>query len=163
MPSRVFGGWRITGINAWQTGFPINFQDSGSRSLTCSLNYSFYACPDRPDLVTRPTALDPKTTTTHNYFAAADFTRNALGTEGTTPRGFFHGPGFWNIDFSLQKDTKVTEGTTFQLRVEAFNLLNHTNFANPTGSITSGNFGRVTAIRNFTNSRLVQLGAKFIF
>jgi hypothetical protein len=40
-------------------------------------------------------------------------------------------------------------------------LSNHINFANPVGDVASGNFGRVTAIRG--NSRLLQLGAKFMF
>lgn len=165
MPSRLFGGWRLTGINTVQTGFPIKFQDSNNNSLTCSTSFSFYSCPDRPDLVTFPTALDAHTATFNNktnyYFNPASFKDNALGTQGTMCRGCFHGPGFWNVDFSLQKDTHITEGTNIQLRVEMFNLLNHTNFANPTADFASSNFGRITAITG--NSRLVQLGAKFIF
>jgi hypothetical protein len=78
-------------------------------------------------------------------------------------RGFLHGPGYWNTDFSLQKDTKITEGKTLQMRFEAYNLFNHTNFANPSGSVSSGNFGRILGLRAFTNSRQIQLGAKFIF
>jgi hypothetical protein len=180
IPSRVFGGWRFTALNAFQTGIPIQFQDSENRSLTCSTAVSFYSCPDRPDLIGPVTSgLDPRNSnfttagvsctfnTTGcgaNYFFLPNaFGKNALGTEGTTPRSFLHGPSFWNIDASIQKDTKITERTSIQLRAEAFNLLNHTNFANPTGSLTSANFGRITTIRNFTNSRLVQLGAKFIF
>ncbi|MBZ5568748.1 MAG: carboxypeptidase-like regulatory domain-containing protein [Acidobacteriia bacterium] len=167
MPSRVMGGWRLTGIYAWQTGQPIIFQDNSDNSLTCAGNYTFYACPDRPDVVFKPKALDPHTavfgTLNHYFFDPGAFEPNALGTLGTTRRGFLHGPSYANIDFALQKDTKVTEGTTIQLRLEAFNLFNHTNFANPTGNSSSANFGRVTSIRTNTNSRLVQLGAKFIF
>jgi len=179
IPSRIFGGWKFTGANAYQTGFPIQFQDTQNRSLTCSFVFSFYSCPDRPDLVAPVTFTDPKNTflTTKGvactpgttgcranyFFNPSSFAPNAFGTQGTAPRGAIHGPKFWNIDASLQKDTKITEGTSLQLRVEAFNLLNHTNFANPSGSVTSSNFGRITAIRSFTNSRLVQLGAKFIF
>jgi hypothetical protein len=160
---RVLGGWRLTGINAIQSGSPILFQDSNELSLTCSLAYTFYACPDRPDLVTMPKALDPRASTKHYYFAPASFADNALGTMGNVGRGFMNGPGYWNTDFSVQKDTKITERTRIQLRLETFNLFNHTNFRNPTSDFASGNFGRVTNIRANTNSRLVQLGAKFIF
>jgi hypothetical protein len=167
IPSRLVEGWRLTGINAIQSGFPINFQDVSANSLTCSWFWSFYACPDRPDIVSRPTALDPRTavfgTKNHYWFDPASFQPAAVGTLGTTPRGYFRGPGYWNADFSVQKDTKITEGTQVQLRLEAFNLFNHTNFANPSGSVTSGNFGRTLGIRANTNSRLVQLGVKFIF
>ena len=82
---------------------------------------------------------------------------------GNVGRGFMNGPGYWNADFSVQKATKITEGTRVQVRLETFNLFNHTNFANPTSDVASGTFGRVTGIRRFQNSRLVQLGAKFIF
>lgn len=167
IPSRLVDGWRLTGINALQTGFPVNLQDSGSRSLTCALNYTFYACPDRPDLVSVPTTLDPRTavfgTKNHYWFDPKSFTRNAFGTLGNVGRGFLRGPGFWNADFSVQKDTRITEGKTIQLRLEGYNVFNHTNFANPTGSISSGNFGRISAVKRFANPRIVQLGAKFIF
>jgi len=166
-PDRIFGGWRISGINTLQTGFPVNLQDSNNRSLACDIFQSFYGCPDRPDFVSVPTILNPKTsiigTKAHYWFNPSAFAQNAIGTEGNVGRGFLRGPGLWNTDFSLQKDTRITEGKTLQLRFEAYNLFNHTNFANPVGDIASGNFGRISAIRNFTNSRLIQLGAKFLF
>jgi hypothetical protein len=169
MPSRVFGGWRLTGINILQTGQPIILQDSNQLSLTC-VNHVYYSCPDRPDLVKMPVGLNPRTSSfggaSHYFFDPASFTDNAVGTLGNVGRNFFHGPGFWNTDFSVQKDTNITEKTTFQMRLEAFNLFNHTNFANPVGDVGVGTgpgttFGQVQGIRG--NSRLVQLGAKFIF
>ena len=172
-PGRIFEGWRVTGINAIQTGFPINFQDTGSRSLTCALNFTYYGCPDRPEVLAAPIILNPKTSSfgtcpgstckTHYYFDPSTFGRETLGTLSNMGRGFLHGPGYWNTDFSLQKDTKITEGKTLQLRFEAYNVFNHTNFANPTASVSSVNFGRISAIRNFTNSRQIQLAAKFLF
>ena len=167
VPGRLVEGWRLSGINAIQTGFPINFQDSSYRSLTCTGAVSFYGCPDRPDIVSTPHALDPRSASfndkNHYWFDPSTMTHNAFGTLGTVPRGYFRGPGYWNADFSIQKDTPITEGKVIQLRLEAFNLFNHTNFANPSGNVNSVNFGRITAIRAQTNSRLVQLGAKFIF
>jgi len=165
--SRAFGGWTFTGDNVFQSGFPINFYDSNMQSLDCSWFYSFYGCSDRPDIVSRPHALDPRTATFNgkkNYwFDPASFTDNALGTEGNTPRGYFTGPGYWNADASLAKDTKLTESSSLKLRIDFFNIFNHTNFANPSGNVASSRFGRIIAIRNFTNSRLIQLGADFRF
>jgi hypothetical protein len=167
VPGRLVEGWRINGINALQTGFPISFQDTGSRSLTCALNLSFYACPDRPEIVSAATILNPKTSIiggkNHYYFNPAAFGRETPGTLGNVPRGYLDGPGYWNTDFSLQKDTTITESTKLQLRFEAYNVFNHTNFAAPTASVSSGNFGRILGIRAFTNSRQIQLGAKFLF
>jgi len=41
------------------------------------------------------------------------------------------------MDFSLQKDTRFTENKALQLRIEFYNIFNHTNFANPVGDIGS--------------------------
>lgn len=161
--SRVVKGWQVSGISSWQSGFPIHFQDSNTLSLTCSGNYSYYGCPDRPDLVSAPTIMDPHATAKHFYFNPSAFTDNAVGTLGTVGRGYLTGPTYSNVDFSLQKNTTITEGKTIQLRGEFYNLFNHTNFANPTADVASGRFGQVRGIRNFSNSRLIQLGAKFVF
>src|SRR5581483_10661855 len=135
LPDRIFGGWRISGINSLQTGIPVFFQDARNRSLTCSFFFSYYGCPDRPDVVTVPTPTDPHSQTfgtkTTYFFNPADFTNNALGTEGDARRGILHGPSFWDLDFSLAKDTKITERTTITLSADAFNLFNHTNFGQP--------------------------------
>jgi hypothetical protein len=167
LPSRVFDGWRVTGINAVQTGFPILLQDSNNFSLTCDLFLSFYGCPDRPDLVSTPTILNPKTSmiggNDHYWFNPSAFTDNAVGTLGDVGRGYLRGPGYWNTDVSLQKDTTITERTRLQLRFEAYNVFNHTNFANPDGNVADGTFGRISSIRAFTNSREFQLAAKFFF
>jgi len=175
-PSRVFDGWRLTAINTLQSGFPLNFESTNVPSLTCSWALSFYGCPDRPQVVFTPKALNPRSSTffyrglqRKNYwFDPHAMTDAPLGQLGDVPRGYFVGPGYTNLDFSIQKDTHITERTTLQLRLEAFNAFNHTNFANPNtnnggSNVDSRNFGRITSIRNFTNSRLVQLGAKFIF
>ena len=170
-------GWVFTGINILQSGNPILFQDSDLLSLSCSPNYSFYACSDRPDIVSRPTKLDPRlpglspTLKGHYWFNPASFTDNALGTQGNTPRGYFNGPGLWNTDFTVRKDFRVTESSRFQTEIDFFNIFNHTNFGNPgapgTGTegndVGAGTFGQIQAIRTGTNSRLIQLGGKFIF
>jgi hypothetical protein len=165
--SRLLGGWSFTGDNAFQSGFPIKFYDSNMLSLNCSWFWSFYGCSDRPDIVSRPAKLNPRTATfggNPNYwFDPSSFTDNALGTEGNTPRGYFTGPGFWNADASLSKDTKITEGSSLQLHIDFFNVFNHTNFANPSGNVASSRFGRITSVRSFTDSRLIQLGARFSF
>jgi hypothetical protein len=46
-----------------------------------------------------------------------------------------YGPGFWNVDFSITKNTKLTERLNLQLRAEFFNIFNHPQFALPGGVI----------------------------
>jgi len=155
--SRALGGWMFGGDNVFQSGFPINFQDTNLQSLDCNFNFSFYGCSDRPDVVSAPKALDPRSTSFNghpNYwFNPSSFTDNALGTEGNTPRGYFRGPGFWNADATLAKDTKLTESSSFRMRIDFFNAFNHTNFANPSGNRGSSRFGRITGIRSFTKKK----------
>jgi len=172
---RVLGGWRLTGSTVRQTGFPINLEDTNELSLVCSITYTFYACPDRPDIVSAPHLLDPRKSPDHLWFDPTTFSDNQVGTLGTVPRGFLYGPGYWGANASIQKDTKITERTAIQLRLEAYNVFNHANFGNPndaagTSDVASPTFGRITALRPFVNngpspegSRLVQLAAKFIF
>jgi hypothetical protein len=167
---RVLGGWRVTGQTVVQTGFPINLQDSNELSLVCSTTYSFYACPDRPDIVSAPRLLDPRASANHQWFDPTTFTDNAVGTLGNVSRGFLRGPGYWGTNFSIQKDTRITERMNIQLRLEAYNVFNHANFANPDGDVASATFGQILSLRPFVNngpspegSRLIQLAAKFIF
>ena len=67
-------------------------------------------------------------------------------SDGRWQRGFVHsrhlafrivgsqrlrGPGYHNVDFSIFKDTDITEKLRLQLRAEVFNIFNHPNFSNP--------------------------------
>jgi hypothetical protein len=86
-----------------------------------------------------------------------------LGNEG---RGNFHGPGINNTDLTLFKNIKFTETRFLQLRLEAFNVFNHTQFLF-SNSITAwedynapGTFGRVTTAHA---GRVIQLGVKIYF
>ncbi|OLC91891.1 MAG: hypothetical protein AUH86_19960 [Acidobacteria bacterium 13_1_40CM_4_58_4] len=61
----------------------------------------------------------------------AAFVDPAPGTFGTSPRNGYYGPGYGAVDFSVVKNTKITERISTQLRIEMFNLFNRTNLAPP--------------------------------
>ena len=89
-----------------------------------------------------------------------------LGNEG---RNNFHGPGINNTDLSLSKVVRLSESKQVELRMEAFNVFNHTNFAF-SQNITAwedfnapSTFGRVTTYNPNAQGRVVQLGAKIYF
>jgi hypothetical protein len=63
----------------------------------------------------------------------------APGTFGTMGRNIFRDPGLFNMDLSVTKQWKFQERLTAQFRAEFFNILNHSNFANPYGA--SSGFG----------------------
>jgi hypothetical protein len=50
---------------------------------------------------------------------------------GSLGRNALRGPGYHNVDFSIFKDTDITEKLRLQLRAEVFNIFNHPNFSNP--------------------------------
>jgi hypothetical protein len=163
-PDRIFGGWKMTGITTFQTGFPYNFSDSGFRDLTCDA-FTFYGCPGNPNQNGPISSLDPRTSSFNKkpffWVDPTQFSKPVLGTFGNAGRNSFHGPGINNWDFSLQKDTKITERTSFEMGIEGYNLFNHTQFNNPTsGNIESGNFQRILSA---ASGRLVQLRAKVFF
>jgi hypothetical protein len=70
-------------------------------------------------------------------------------------------PGVNNWDFSLMKNTSLSEGTKLQFRAEVFNLPNHPQFAIPNRDASSTQFGKIFATSS--PSRQIQLGLKVIF
>ena len=89
---------------------------------------------------------------------------------GTLHRNALTGPGFADADVSLEKTTRIAEQTALILRIDAFDLLNHVNFANPTlaatGAATS-TFGQISATRTAVgdagSSRQLQFAMRFEF
>jgi hypothetical protein len=74
-------------------------------------------------------------------FNGAAFSMPPNGQDGDLGRNVLRGLGAWQIDFSLHRDFRLSEGLSLQLRAEAFNILNHPNFANPSDP---GSPGRLT-------------------
>jgi Carboxypeptidase regulatory-like domain len=167
MPSRVTGGWQISGITTFQTGFPLDVVDSNFPSLTSSSStyYTYFggAGWDVPNVTGPVKYLNPRTSPNNEWFdPTVSFRHPAFGTQGNAGRNMLRGPGRNNFDFALMKDTKITESTKVELRFEFFNIFNHTQF-DPNGITTdfnSATFGQETAAHD---PRLIQLAAKFYF
>jgi hypothetical protein len=56
----------------------------------------------------------------------------------------FYGPWYFDIDAQLTRDFKIKERMTFTVGLQAYNVLNHPNFGNPSGTLSSGSFGEIT-------------------
>ena len=166
---RLTKGWQLQGITRFATGFPIQMNQSvGDTSLAGSPS------TDMPDLVGPIHIMNPRATAgagTYTYFDQSAFAATSCtltngvlagecGTFGTANRRFFHGPGFNNTDFGLQKTIPMTEAKTFEIRGEFFNIFNHAQFVNPSGDISGGTFGNITTARD---PRIGQVSAKFIW
>jgi hypothetical protein len=64
---------------------------------------------------------------------------------GNTSPNSFRGPGYFDLDATLQRSFAIKEKYKFVFGMQAYNVLNHPNFANPSGTITSGAFGEITS------------------
>lgn len=170
--SRLTGGWAVATLPTFATGFPLDVVETSFRSFVCQANFSDFACPDVPNLVGPIKTYNPRTT--HSSTGANlwfngkkgpdpnSFAFEPLGTIGNAPRNLFRGPGRNNWDFQLSKDTHINESMYFQLRIEMYNVFNHTQF-DPGGistNLASSHFGQVRAA---FNPRQIQLAAKFYF
>ena len=147
---RIIGGWQFQGIYTFQSGEPLGFG-----------NAIFFG-----DLKDIP--LPRSERTVDRWFNVdAGFERNPSKTLGSNVRTFplrFSGirvAPLNNWDFSMIKNTNITESVRAQLRVELINALNHAQFMPPNTTPTSTAFGTVTDERAWP--RVIQLGLKILF
>ena len=86
---------------------------------------------------------------------------------GTLGRNTIVGPNFLNTDFSVTKNTKITERFNLQFRAEFFDIFNHPNFGDPVLTATSTSFGIIQSTRfptgDFGSSRQIQFALKLQF
>jgi Carboxypeptidase regulatory-like domain len=178
---RLLDDWNVVGIYTLQHGTPVGVFNLFSTSLTCDLNVSFFACPDRVDATgtklhfTNPRSFNP--TLGGNFWfdnGSAAFSV-PTGSIGTASRNPFYGPGINYSDLALEKSIHIDESKYIQLRLETFNTFNHANFNNPLtpgfnsedasvlDSATFGQIFRVQTLSTNGDGRVLQLGAKFYF
>lgn len=171
---QLFGGWQMNGIVEQRSGRPISFISgrgtlnrsarSGKNTATTTLSLDqlknsmglFF------DPVTgRPLVLDPKLIGPDGRANPEFFGHPLPGTTGTLHLTPVSGPGFWNVDFSMIKRTRISERTNIEFRAEFFNVFNHTNFfTGENQTITSTTFGQVT---DTFDPRIIQFALKFNF
>jgi hypothetical protein len=161
----IAGGWSLQPAIQLRTGFPITL--SGP-----SPTFGTYV-PQRVSLMPGRTTgalahrtfqkwYDPTA-----YFSPGD-TITVNGVSGATPvgqgdvpRNSLEGPGTAQVDFSAIKNFKAWERVTGQFRAEAFNIINHPNFASPDGTVTDGTAGVITSTSN--DNRDLQFALKFLW
>ena len=168
----IGGGFWRTLTKDWQTGIIWQARSGSPITPTTTGDTALTGLPQRPIIVE---GVDPylpedqRTWATTGsspslaWFNLAAFAQNPAGVWGNTPKGYLFGPGFWNVDASFSRNLNFSGGKRLELRVEAFNLFNHSNWANPTVQIgsTALTNGRVT---NTTGDpRIMQFAVKYGF
>jgi hypothetical protein len=158
--AHFYGGWQLGGILYWRGGLPLTVTQTQGVASTGTGNRPNQTCDARLD---NPTI--------DRWFDLSCFApiTEPTGTYGDTRRGSIRGPGSFNIDASLIKNTRFG-GVETEFRVEAFNLLNHPQFGNPNTTIGNASAGVITTMLSSpscslcgTVERQIQLGVKVKF
>jgi Carboxypeptidase regulatory-like domain/TonB dependent receptor len=149
------GGWALSGITRFATGFPITLGENDDGSLCGCGGVDFPNYNDQPIK-----EFDPRASVTHQFFDTSPFSLETVGVAGDSARRFFYGPGINNFDMALHKMTRLTERVELEYRAEFFNAFNHAQFMNPSGTINSSTFGAVTSARD---PRIIQMALKLRF
>ncbi len=150
---KIVGGWQLSGIFQIQSGRPFTATESGNISLTGQ-------SADRPNAVA---GCDPNSgpKTVLQWMNTACFALPVSGTFGNVGRNTLTGPGLVTLDLALARVFSIRERMRLQVRGEAFNLANHPNFQQPSGTQNSPSFGKISA--TLVDSREIQLAMKLIF
>jgi hypothetical protein len=154
----ALGGWQLSGIMTAYSGEPVNIL-SGVNSSLDGLTY------DRPNLVGNPDLPGrSRAAQIREFFNTAAFAP-ATGFYGTAGRDIVNGPAAVNWNVSLSKDFHIHESQSLQLRIDSFNLFNEVNFAAPSATRSSSNFGQLTATASNAagNGRIFQFALRYLF
>jgi hypothetical protein len=188
---KLINGWNVSGVTIAQTGNPLTFIGGGTGgAYGTNQQLSFQGvttaeiCPgfSNGQLKNSGSARSHVLGSANGYFNAAAFGcaapivpfGDATATDyGNSAIGIATGPGQFNWDISIVKNTQITERVRVQFRSDFYNAFNHPQFASPQG----GNFGTIgfenvdrfgSPTGNFitatsVNPRLIQFGLHFFF
>ncbi len=145
----VAGGWQLNTVVQAETGTPITIETPQYGN-----NYSPRANATGPIQLTHSIS--------GLWFNTSNISAAPLGTEGNIGRNSVFGPGIAEGDVSLFKTLHLTDRFSSELRAEAFNITNTPQFQNPDSYTSDGDFGHVTATRQYT-SRQLQMAVRFLF
>jgi len=140
---RLTRGWAVDGMFRARTGFPINVLNT-EQYTGVSFENIF-----RPDLllgqqvwISDASAPGGRRINPDAFLAVPNFQQGNLG------RNALSGFGMSQLDLALRREFFRTERRSLQLRIEAFNALNHTNFADPVRFLSSPLFGQSSSMLN---------------
>jgi hypothetical protein len=157
-------GWSISGITRFSTGLPVTFYNYEDTSLLGTQGNGINnLAVDELEYAGGALHLNHDPRNGSPYFNTSLFSLPPLGSVGNSGRRFFSGPGIENYDLTIQRNWKLTESKTLQLRLEGFNAFNHAQFYGPSsvdGNISSATFGDVISA---AAPRLLQIAMKMVF
>lgn len=94
------------------------------------------------------------------FYDPASFANVTEQRYGNTGRNQFYGPGYWNTNLSVFRTFRLPNRMRLQAKLEGFSMHNHPIWGNPSGSVTSSGFMRITSA---SGNRNVRFGARLEF
>ena len=154
-----FSSPRLRGLASdWQLSPIIQTRSSQFFSVTQGVDTALTGISvQTPNQVGNPYPSDQSIS---RWIDRAAFQTPAIGTYGNLGKFNMKGPGVFQFDLALSRTFGIGEGKTVQLRSEAFNILNHANFAPPVSALNSAAFGQ---IQRAAEPRILQFAFKFGF
>jgi hypothetical protein len=143
------------------SGVPVTFVYTPSAAAAVSgIAQDFRGANNyRPNVICDP-SIDGVSTTAYFNAACVVAPTDPSQPFGNAARNSVRGPWFWQLDASLTKQLSLGSRAKVEVRIEAFNVLNRTNFQPPNGNRSSGAFGTITSTYD---ARQLQLGAKLLW
>ena len=184
----ALGGWMMSGTLYFHTGFPFSLVDSGDfNDQLAGFNGLGGTLLAQPITAVQNSCANPGV----QCYSLAQFAGQpnpvltgpcnpclnpAPTGYGNAVRNSYRGPNYFNTDFSLRKNFRVTERLGLQLGANAYNVLNHPNFQNPVNATGNGAlFGQIVQTTSppttpygafagsLASARILQVMAKFTF
>ncbi|HWY57446.1 MAG TPA: carboxypeptidase regulatory-like domain-containing protein [Terriglobales bacterium] len=135
---KALGGWTISGTFFVRSGYPFTVENTGagfSNGTGFAVGYS-----PLPIFLGGSSTDCPGHSQTTPCFSLSQF-NSTTSTFGVTRRNSFRGPHYFNSDFAVLKNFKLSERFNFGLGANAYNVFNHPNFGNPNHDMSGGSFG----------------------
>ena len=155
----IVGDWQVAAIHQMQTGFPFTvsvFGDTANAGSILNVN------PVRANVVAGQSPYLPDDERTGDkWFNTAAFVTPAAYTFGDAGRNSVYGPGLQKTDIALQRDFRLAGEIKLQVRAEAFNVFNHTNFGTPERFVNTPQFGSV--VMSASSARQIQFVGRLMF
>jgi hypothetical protein len=168
----LLGGWQYSGIASISSGTPFSVTYPADNA---GVGNGVATAAAYPDLVGNPKSGIVQVPV--EGFGPVFYNPNAFATPrgltfGDAGRNVLRNPRRTNFDMALFKHFPIRENVSFEFRAEAYNVFNHTEYANlagdggqassPNNTNSFGSLGFLY-IGGAHNARILQLGAKLLF
>ncbi len=136
---RLTNGWQVSTLVAAWKGLPFSVFSSADTTGTNEGVQRANRVPGvNPFAGVKHSIVNQGGSIFEQWINAAAFVDAPAGTFGTSPRNGYRGPGYASVDFSVVKNTPITERVRAQFRIELFNVFNRANLSNPSNTLGSG-------------------------